>query len=276
MSVIRLHDRNRIEAHLRREPYLNLYGLGDLEPDQWPFTTWYGLAEDEKKVPGTFFSSLQALTLLYTRLSTPVLLALGGAADQPHLERLLGEIMPQLPPRFFAHLNLGLAGHLADRYRIESGGEHYKMAWMDRSRLAGVDTTGVVRLGSADAAEVSAFFAATYPGNFFEPAMLALGPWMALRDGGGRLVSVSGLHVCSPQTRVAALANVGTHPEHRGRGYARRVLAAQCRALAGLADHVGLNVRADNTAAIACYRSLGFEVAASYEECLVALHQEQA
>jgi hypothetical protein len=84
MSVICLHDRGRIEAHLRREPYLNLYGLGDLDPGQWPFTLWFGLADGDR---------LQALALLYTRLSTPVLLALGGAADQlpprlPSLPRL--------------------------------------------------------------------------------------------------------------------------------------------------------------------------------------------
>jgi hypothetical protein len=166
----RLADRGRIEAHLRREPYLNLYGLGDLEPDQWPHTTWFGLEEGGR---------LGALALLYTRLSTPVLLALDGADAQPHLEQLVSELSPHLPPRFFAHLNLGLATLLAERFEIDSFDEHCKMAWLDRSRAAAVDTAGVVRLGPADAAEVAAFFAVAYPGNYFAPEMLALGPWMA-------------------------------------------------------------------------------------------------
>ena len=31
-------------------------------------------------------------------------------------------------------------------------------------------------------------------------------------------------------------------------------------------DHIGLNVKADNAAAVACYRRLGFRPVAEYEE----------
>ena len=34
-------------------------------------------------------------------------------------------------------------------------------------------------------------------------------------------------------------------------------------------DHIGLNVKADNAPALACYRRLGFEVAAEYGEFMV-------
>jgi ribosomal protein S18 acetylase RimI-like enzyme len=47
------------------------------------------------------------------------------------------------------------------------------------------------------------------------------------------------------------------------------VTARICRSLRAEVDHVGLNVRADNRAAIACYERLGFAPVAPYEEHLV-------
>ena len=69
--------------------------------------------------------------------------------------------------------------------------------------------------------------------------------------------------------RVAALGNVATQPAHRGRGHAKAVTGTLCRHLMARADHIGLNVKADNAAALGCYRALGFEVCASYEETMV-------
>jgi ribosomal protein S18 acetylase RimI-like enzyme len=42
-----------------------------------------------------------------------------------------------------------------------------------------------------------------------------------------------------------------------------------CQSLLEKVEHVGLNVKADNDAAIACYRKLGFEVVAPYGEFTV-------
>jgi predicted GNAT family acetyltransferase len=83
----------------------------------------------------------------------------------------------------------------------------------------------------------------------------------------GRLVCVAGVHVHSPTWGVAALGNVATLPELRGRGLARGACAALCLLL--LADGIetiALNVRADNAPAIAAYTQLGFELATTYTE----------
>jgi len=77
--------------------------------------------------------------------------------------------------------------------------------------------------------------------------------------------------VYSPRQRVAALGNITTHPEHRGRGHARAVTARLCQHLAESTDHIGLNVKAHNVTAIRCYESLGFEVAAKYDERVATL-----
>ena len=119
-------------------------------------------------------------------------------------------------------------------------------------------------LGDLD--EVLAFYARAYPGTWFEPRMLETRRYVGIRDEHG-LVCVAGVHVWSPEWRVAALGNVATVPESRGRGLAKAACAQLCRVLLddGI-DTISLNVRADNLAAIAAYEKLGFAHAADYVE----------
>jgi predicted GNAT family acetyltransferase len=78
-------------------------------------------------------------------------------------------------------------------------------------------------------------------------------------------VSVAGVHVYSRQHKVAALGNITTRPDARGKGLATTVTARLCQELlrAGI-ECVGLNVKADNQSAITCYEKLGFERVADY------------
>ncbi|WMF04517.1 GNAT family N-acetyltransferase [Micromonospora robiginosa] len=85
--------------------------------------------------------------------------------------------------------------------------------------------------------------------------------------GRGRLVAVAGVHVFSPRWRVAAVGNVTTHPGARGRGLAAGAVAALCARLAGSVDHITLNVRSDNAAAVRLYGRLGFTRVAGFTEC---------
>jgi predicted GNAT family acetyltransferase len=105
----------------------------------------------------------------------------------------------------------------------------------------------------------------SYPGNWFDPRMLQTRQYFGLRVN-CRLVSVAGVHAYSQAYRVAAIGNVVTHPAHRNKGYAKLVTARLCQSLLEKVNHVGLNVKADNAAAIACYRGLGFEIVAPYGE----------
>ncbi len=102
----------------------------------------------------------------------------------------------------------------------------------------------------------------------FDPRMLATGEYFGARADGA-LVCAAGVHVVSRAQRVAALGNVATHPAWRGRGLAPRVVGRLCRSLLASVDLVGLNVAAENAAAIACYAGLGFAVAADYDEVLL-------
>jgi ribosomal protein S18 acetylase RimI-like enzyme len=44
------------------------------------------------------------------------------------------------------------------------------------------------------------------------------------------------------------------------------VCAKLCEELLRTVEHIGLNVKADNISAISCYKGLGFERVATYEE----------
>jgi ribosomal protein S18 acetylase RimI-like enzyme len=143
---------------------------------------------------------------------------------------------PVLPRKFYAHLAVGTARTLAATHHVEPQGLHERMLVNDWAPLEKIDASHAVPLGPPDARE------------------------------GGVLASVSGVHVVSRSHRVAALGNVATRSELRGRGLARIAVAATCQALRPHVDHLGLNVDAANAEGIRLYEGLGFTRVASYEE----------
>ncbi|MEV0713704.1 GNAT family N-acetyltransferase [Asanoa sp. NPDC050611] len=238
-----VHDRAELAALLRKDAALHAYELGDLDDFFWPYTTWYAAGD--------------AVGLIYHGQPMPTLLAFG-----PHTGVLLTGLVPLLPRTFYAHLSPGAGAALAPAYtRAHDGGPHHKMS------LAG-DPLGPAEgepLGPADLVELEALYAQAYPGNWFDRRMLETGQYVGIRRG-GRLVAVAGVHVWSPTYRVSAIGNVTTHPAHRGRGLAQRVTAALCHRLRASTDVIALNVKADNAAAVAAYRRIGFTVVGDYEE----------
>jgi ribosomal protein S18 acetylase RimI-like enzyme len=74
------------------------------------------------------------------------------------------------------------------------------------------------------------------------------------------LVSVAGTHLVSPTYGVAAVGNIVTHPDFRGRGYATAAVSAVLSELAGIGIRdIVLNVQKENAPAIHIYQKLGFE-----------------
>ena len=260
MNTVCLHDRGEIETFLRRNVFLHLYGIGDLDDYFWPHTTWYALVDGR---------DIKAIALMYTGVPEPTLLALGEENEIPSLRDLLSSIVGLLPRHFYGHLSAPLRSILEEHYRAISYGEHHKMALVDADALTDVESPGVVRLSTADADALLSFYAESYPEHSFEPCMLDTNQYHGVKGPGG-LICAAGVHVYSERYGVAALANVATHRDHRRKGLARIVVSELCRNLLETVDHIGLNVKAANTPAVRFYESLGFTVAASYEECQLA------
>jgi predicted GNAT family acetyltransferase len=69
---------------------------------------------------------------------------------------------------------------------------------------------------------------------------------------------------------VAAIGNVATHPDARGQGLGKTAVSALCHRLLATVDDIALNVKADNTSAIALYRGLGFARVGEFHQLLLS------
>jgi predicted GNAT family acetyltransferase len=139
------------------------------------------------------------------------------------------------------------------------------MALTDKRRVLRADVSKVKTLSKRDLPALLKFYKRAYPDNWFDPHTLETGMYFGLMEG-DEISAVAGVHVYSKKYRVAALGNIATAPEMRGRGLAGKVTAMLCRALLQHTEHIGLNVNSENKAAIACYKRLGFGLTAPYEE----------
>ena len=256
VDVVCLHSKHEVEGFCRRNPFLHLYSLGDLDDFFWPHTTWYALRDS---------GQVQQLVLLYTGQPLPTILAY---AEEPigSMRDLLRHLVHVLPRHFYAHVTAGTADVLECEYRLRAHGLHYKMALTDSSRVARAKSSQAVALSADDTEDLLALYAASYPGNWFVARMLETGCYYGIRRGDA-LVSVAGVHVYSHKYKVAALGNITTRPDVRGQGLGTAVTARLCHELllSGI-EHVGLNVKDDNQSAIACYEKLGFQRVADYGE----------
>jgi RimJ/RimL family protein N-acetyltransferase len=260
VAVVELRDRDALARFFRERPGAHAYELGDLDDFFWPHTRWLGWKPDGR---------LEQIALLYDEPDPPVLLAF---AEEPvdGMAALLRSLVDDLPHAVYAHLSPGLLDALAPGLvPAHDPAAHLKLALVDPAALVRYDTAECQLLSSADLGEVERFYEHAYPGTWFQARMLETGRYVGIRRD-GELACVAGVHVWSPEWRVACLGNVATVPAVRGEGLATAACARLCRVLRedGI-DVISLNVRADNTAAIRAYEKLGFAHAADYVEVML-------
>jgi ribosomal protein S18 acetylase RimI-like enzyme len=175
-----------------------------------------------------------------------------GAADG--LAAILGRLA--LPPELhlFArdeHLDL-LRRHLA----YPAPTPMLRMA-VDATTFRAPAAVGADRLGPDDLPALLDLYDG-YAGSAFHPDQLAPGVFYGVRDG-RRLLAAAGTHVVSGRRGIAAVGNIYTRPEARGRGLGGAVTGAVVgELLAGPCRDAVLNVAAANEPAIRVYTRLGF------------------
>ena len=255
MNISHLTDKKIIESFLRKDADLHFYLLADLEDPFWNYSTWYALKRE---------SSVYALVMLYGGLSIPTLTALARENLQEHGE-LLESLHEYFPNRMYASISPGLISAVGSKFSLMSQGTHYKMVLKHPEAILQKAEFHCTRLTLANFEELSDFYSIHYPGSWFTRDMVATNQYYGIRES-GKLVAAGGVHVRSTLYRVAALGNIVTSAPYRGHGYATAITAAICKSLLTSAELIGLNVKSDNASAITCYRKLGFEIVATYDE----------
>ncbi|UAL09471.1 GNAT family N-acetyltransferase [Caulobacter segnis] len=109
-------------------------------------------------------------------------------------------------------------------------------------------------LDDADAAEMLALATLTKPGPFFARTH-QLGEFIGVRVG-GQLVAMAGERM-RPDGFTEA-SGVCVHPDHRGKGYAARLLREVTARILARGERAFLHSYADNATAIGLYESLGY------------------
>lgn len=239
-----LTHKDEIRAILQRDRAWCLYALGDLSPHMFDKCRWF----------------TPDLSLVLHDYGTSILFAMGGGSVREALDHVTWPVHLQVRPDALAAI---------ERHAVVSAKRRMlRMVWngtapprpaMDVARLTATDVPALVTLYEDGEAAGEA-------PDFFFPAMVTHGVFCGVFEEDA-LVAVAGTHLVSRDEGAAAVGNVYTRRDRRGRGLGRAAVAALLCELAGIAT-IGLNVRVDNEAAIRVYQSLGFEHHCEFIEAL--------
>ena len=114
----------------------------------------------------------------------------------------------------------------------------------------------VVTLGDDDAPEMLALAQLTQPGPYVQRTH-RMGTFIGIRVD-GRLAAMAGERMRFPG--YTEVSGVCTHPDFRGRGYARRLSTLVAARIEARGERPFLHAWKSNVAAISLYESLGFEL----------------
>jgi ribosomal protein S18 acetylase RimI-like enzyme len=122
-----------------------------------------------------------------------------------------------------------------------------------------------LQLGATDVPEMLELTAATEPGPFL-PQTIQMGSYYGIRASDGRLVAMAGERLQS--TAFVEISAVCTHPEFRGRGYARDLTTFLAAQILAVGKTPFLHVKSENGAKVV-YRNIGFRLRAAI--CLTVI-----
>ena len=122
--------------------------------------------------------------------------------------------------------------------------------------VVGVHDPELVKLDISNAPEMLDLISRTEPGPFM-PRTVELGGYLGIRVD-GELVAMAGRRLNPPGW--VEISAVCTAPEHRGKGYAARLVLAVAAGIQESGQKPFLHTGADNDGAIRLYEKLGFKI----------------
>jgi ribosomal protein S18 acetylase RimI-like enzyme len=143
---------------------------------------------------------------------------------------------------------------------------------LEPARFRPEECVSCTRLGARDRDELEQLYADGRQNgeapDFFFPSMLEDGVFFGAREA-GELVAVAGTHLAVPSEGVAAIGNVYTRRDRRGRGLAGALTSSVTAELVGMKiPTIGMNVLQRNDTAVRVYERLGFFRSCDYVEGL--------
>jgi GNAT superfamily N-acetyltransferase len=261
IDVFETRDTGLLRGLLESDRVAGAYLLGDLEAPFFEQGRWFVAAWD---------GSPLAVVLLFQALADPVMLSFGdgrgvasilgfGAgwrAGGPTLTEGPSDGWP-FPMTCYLKVPPEHEEAFSATFEIVQR-ETMKVMWLEPGGATRPGEYHIRRLTADSPIDQILDVYRSYPGHFFEPGQLTSGIYFGSFEG-DRLVAVAGTHVYSPAGRVAAVGNIVTAVEARGRGHAGACTAAVIDALrARGCDTIVLHVAESNAPAQACYRRLGF------------------
>jgi ribosomal protein S18 acetylase RimI-like enzyme len=251
IEALPTRDRQLLRDFLGRDRLRAGYAVADLDEREFAKTHW-GVAYDD--------GAPIAVVLEYGGLTPQPLFVMGDA------DGILAILRDVIRPRLaYLAADETLLQPISAVYRIDPGPPMIRQA-VNRQSFRPVPGQ-VERLVPADIVDLNRLYGLGFAG-WLPADSIANGVYYGVRIA-GRLVAAAGTHVINRQDGIAAVGNVMTHVDFRGRGFAKQTTSAVTQELLRTCEDVVLNVRADNPPALAAYHSLGYSDYCRFEERLV-------
>ena len=245
----RLSNAAEIRARLEVDRAWAAFSLADLDPPQSLHAHWFG------PLAGS------SVVLVYDAYDPPIVVC-HGDADECDTTLAEPEVLARTSK---AYLNMTPEQSSALSHHFGRFDGRRMVRLLLQSAPSSTPIQPVERLGPSDLDALQALYAEEPPA-FFLSRQLRDGVYFGVREGTD-LVAVAGTHVVSSSGRVAALGNVHTRSDRRGRGLAMAVTAAVVHELLQRGTQTCvLNIVATNNVARRVYEWLGFREYCLYDE----------
>ena len=266
-----MRDRNELDGAvtdiLAQDPVWAAYAIADLRPDLAPFCRW------------TVAPDASGLALLFTGLEPPILFTAGSSEG---VAAALNDAA--LPEEIFLSVRESHIPAVQQHYARVERHEMLRMALAPCQQMP-EPSVPTVPLSTADELRLQSLY--QHGGEFapdaFTTSQLRDGFFFGIEDRRGHLAAAGGTHIAyrrknatSPGLRkshrqqsgsidcilaqgVAAIGNIYSRPDCRGRGFGTAVTARITQALqADGYNFIVLNVSKQNLVAQSIYEKLGF------------------